>query len=385
MTTQHALRLALAAIAIVAGTTAERPSARLLAQSDGVSADLVALSRDGRTAATSRMVARGSQIAQVVMVHELTNGTALQQMTALGNVGVGLQISADGKHVLAISATFPDPDRLETAQVFNSATGQEETKWQRHNANGHWCQFTNDGRSVVVGGRDSTLILWDLESKKQSRAFRGFNASIDAVSLSDDDRYVIAGGEDETARVWKKETGELVQTLPVKRGRVLSVSISRDARFALTGSENPTLSVWRLPSGERLTDLEMPGAIWSAVLSPDNTLLAVGAARNLLLLSMKDGVKKWTKTTEARVTDIAFSEDSKFLASRDRWPHLYETEAGQSRSPGQGARFWAIQFARFKPLMLYSWERGEFLLDLTTNKRILTLSSTKEPAAKVGR
>ena len=123
-------------------------------------------------------------------------------------------------------------------------------------------------------------------------------------------------------------------------------------------------------------------AVWSAVLSPDNTFLAVGAERSLWLLSMKDGVRKWAKMTDSAVTDIAFSEDSKFLTSRDRWPHVSDTEPGQSRLPGQGARFWAVQFGRFKPLMLYSWERGEFLLDLTTNKRVLSLSTTKASAPK---
>jgi WD40 repeat protein len=376
-------RVGLAVVAIVFVTTWERPATTLSAQSDGVvSADFVALSRDGRMAATVRMALRGSQTVHVVMVHEMTNGTAVQQMTALGNVIVGLQISADGKHVLVIDATFPDTDGLETAQIFNTATGQEEAKWEHHNRTGHWCQFTSDGRSAVVAGMDSTLILWDLDRRKQTRAFRGFNASINAVSLSDDDMYVIAGGDDETARVWKTQSGELVQTFAVKKGRVLSVSVSRDGRFALTGSENLTLSVWRLPSGERLPDLETPSAVWSAALSPDNAFLAVGAARSLSLISMKDGVKKWTKTTESRVTDVAFSEDSKFLTSRDRWPRLYDTEAGQSRSPAQGARFWAVQFARFNPLMLYSWERGEFLLDLTTNKRVMALSTLKGSAAK---
>src|SRR5690242_6655217 len=99
-------RLALSAILVVSLPIGERPVGTLFAQSDAVvSANLVALSRDGQRAATSRIATRGSKIVHLVFVHDLTNGTAIQQMTSLGNMTLGLQISADGKHVLVISAT----------------------------------------------------------------------------------------------------------------------------------------------------------------------------------------------------------------------------------------------------------------------------------------
>ena len=373
------IRFLLAAVAFLSLMSWERPGPIVRAQANElISADLVALSRDGRVAAASHSGPRGSQMVHVITIYEMTNGNALRQIIVPGDI-VGLQMSADGKHVLAVNAMPLDPNRLETAQIFNAATGEEEAKWESYNAHGHWCQFTNDGRSVVVAGMDSSLILWDVMGKEQTRVFRGFHASINAVSLSDDDTYLIAGGDDERTRVWKTQTGELVQTLAVKKGQVLSVSVSRGNGYAVTGSVKRSLTVWRLPSGERLLDFEMPGAVWSAVLSPDNAFLAVGAERELSLLSVKDGAKKWTKPTESTVKDLTFSSDSRFLVSRDRGAHVYEAETGQPHAPAEGESFSDVQFDHFKPLMLYASERGKFLMDLTTNKRLIALSPVKAP------
>jgi WD40 repeat protein len=377
------IRFPVVAVAVLVVASWEPPVPTLSAQSNELmSAGFVALSRDGRLAATSHMALRGSKIVPVITVHELTNGSALQQITVSGDTIVALHLSGDGKHVLAVSGPLLKLDSFETAQIFNAATGEEEARWESHNTNGHWCQFTNDGRSVVVAGMDSSLILWDVEGKKQIRAFRGSHASINALSVSDDDTYLIAAGDDERARVWRIQTGELVQTLTVKKGRVLSVSIARGNGYAVTGSVKRSLAVWQLPSGKQLLDFEIQSAVWSAVWSPDNAFLAIGAERELSLLSLKDGAKKWTKPTESAVKELAFSSDSRFIGSRDGGCHVYEADTGQRVTPSQGTSFSAVQFDPFKPLMLYASERGEFLIDLTTNKRMLALSTLKSPGPK---
>src|SRR5262249_49497799 len=94
---------------------------------------------------------------------------------------------------------------------------------------------------------------------------------------------------------------------------------------------------------------------------------------SIQLISVQDGAQIWSKHTSDRVDDVAFSADGNYLTIRAGFAYLHKIPSGDRLSPPK-AHFWATQFSADGKQLLYSFEGGEVLRDLASNKRLLTLN-----------
>jgi WD40 repeat protein len=72
--------------------------------------------------------------------------------------------------------------------------------------------FSPDGKVIVSGGANGTLLSYDLQGKRL-KVFLGHEAEITAVAVSNDGRFLLSGSRDQTARLWNLKTGELLVSL----------------------------------------------------------------------------------------------------------------------------------------------------------------------------
>ena len=54
-----------------------------------------------------------------------------------------------------------------------------------------------DGRRIVSGSDDSTVVVWDLESGTQIHRLTGHQAAVNSVAVSPDGRRIVSGSEDQ--------------------------------------------------------------------------------------------------------------------------------------------------------------------------------------------
>jgi len=64
-----------------------------------------------------------------------------------------------------------------------------------------------DGKTVISGSDDGTLIVWGLEIGKERRMLNGHASPVRAVLLSPDERMIVSSSEDRTLKAWDIETG----------------------------------------------------------------------------------------------------------------------------------------------------------------------------------
>ena len=73
--------------------------------------------------------------------------------------------------------------------------------------------LTPDNRTVVSGGMNGVLTLYNTRTGKKIRDLIGHTGDVWAVAASPDGRFLVSGSADQTVRVWNLSTGENLLTL----------------------------------------------------------------------------------------------------------------------------------------------------------------------------
>ena len=119
--------------------------------------------------------------------------------------------------------------------------------------------FTTDGKSVVTGGADNQIRVWNPnEDAKQVRVVGGFGGAIFRLLFTPDGKTLLACGADKTVRVFENFAPK--QTLNGHNDWVYSIALAPDGKSVASGSWDGEVRLWTLPEGKPIrTILAAPG------------------------------------------------------------------------------------------------------------------------------
>jgi WD40 repeat protein len=339
------------------------------------------------------------QEAGEVILWNLETGEAALTVSRHDTAALAVCFSPDAKY-------FASSHNDGTIMVWDSATGTNVTSITGLSEDVHGLVFSPDGKRLLAGV-GKTLRLWEVSTGREETVLRGHNGDVHSVAFSLSGEVVASGSEDRTVKTWGVTTSHPpLEILHAGSKPIYYLVFSKDGK-RLAWQKPGTLCVADASTGEVILRSNL--GYYKLAFVPGSELLAVSSGGiisgdGITFINAGTGQTVEQLTHEQLITErrkvigFAFSPDGKFIAvgntagdAKQCSIGVYDVASGQKaytlESPGHAV--WDVAFSpdsRFlasasgyrdmkNALGLYGGRPGEVKLwDLETRKELYTLS-----------
>ena len=142
---------------------------------------------------------------------------------------------------------------------------------------------SRDGQTVVSGGTDLTVRVWDAATGQQRAQMGGHTGAVHALAFTPDEAFVVSAGADRTLRLWDVAGGRQLKQLATTEETVYAVAVHPDARTVAAGGADRSVHLVNLVSGATERTLSgHPDFVHGVAFNPaGTTLLSYGYAGQL--------------------------------------------------------------------------------------------------------
>ncbi len=195
--------------------------------------------------------------------------------------------------------------------------------------------YSPSGDTILTGGSDNTVRLWDALLQVERRVLRGHSGSVTALAFVPGSNRVWTGSEDGTARAWDLETGEDRSAWSGNWGAVVSVGFSADGKTALIGGGDEIVRTRDVATGTVGPSLRVfahEGIMhWVGFSADGKKMITCGADNAARVWDRETGREVLTLAGLTRLTEANFSPDgTKIITSRGvGLVQLWETADGK--------------------------------------------------------
>ncbi|KAJ9077545.1 60S ribosomal subunit assembly or modification protein [Entomophthora muscae] len=253
-------------------------------------------------------------------IWDRSNGETLHKLEAHGDSVIAVGFSADGK--LAASGGMDGK-----IQVFNASTGalviclegpDEVT----------WLQWHPKGPVLLVGAADSSIWMFQLPSGQVMNVFSGHSAAVTCGAFTPDGKHIVTGSEDATLILWDPKSARALWRLTGADARfhqsaITNLAISDDSTLILSGSVDATAKLITLAAGEIISSFE----------NHTDSVETIGFAHSMALAatgSVDGNINIWDTTT-LRLRQTCKHEDSVIkLIWHPTAPFIYSCSVDQT-------------------------------------------------------
>jgi WD40 repeat protein len=152
-----------------------------------------------------------------------------------------LAVSADGGILAASTETGP-------IQLYDTRTGAPfGHPMTNHTFRAPALAFTPDGSTLVSGGWDGRLGIWDVRNQRKLAFLRGHNNSINSAVISPDGGTIATCGDDSTVRLWSVTQRQEIALLQGHTATINDVAFSTDGEWLASASDDETVRLWHAP------------------------------------------------------------------------------------------------------------------------------------------
>ncbi len=232
-----------------------------------------------------------------------------------------------------IQATKRRVDRLlkqnnsdDPKTVENSGLRREESDSQilgTHENAVRVLEVSSDGRTLVSGGDDNLVKLWDLgngtslDAENVERTLKGHGSWIRGAAFSSNNKTIFSGGYDREIRIWDLNSpGNTIEIL--SENKTLACAVSPNGNRLVTTTEDGKAKVWDAKTGEELALLQDGHRFLSttALVTNDESMMFTAAGDNTVRVwDFQAGIEMKTINNTGRRSLLSLSRDGRRFAT----------------------------------------------------------------------
>ncbi|MGI8605171.1 MAG: protein kinase domain-containing protein [Verrucomicrobiales bacterium] len=134
--------------------------------------------------------------------------------------------------------------------------------------------FSPDGRLLASGHRDKVVQIWEVRPANSVTSFVAHASWLTALSFSPDGTTLATASKDRTVKLWQTEGWQLLGTLKGHLNEVWDVAFLPDGQRLVTCGKDGTLKVWSVRPPEPPVRFKTLGSAWARLeMSPDATTI----------------------------------------------------------------------------------------------------------------
>lgn len=246
--------------------------------------------------------------------------------------------SPDGRSLVAGGTIFGDSEVQSTPlTIHDSVSGETLYELSGHASGISSTALSRDGRRIVSMGRDDTVRIWDVETRRETAIIKLPATQLirhSKAEFSADDQRIIAACADGKLRTFDANCGTSLATIDAHRQRIPSIVIHPDGRRIVSASLDQSLAIWDATSWEQIRRIEVgTGAIRVVRYSHQGSTFASGGDDGKVRLwdSESGALKRVLARHSQTVFSLAFSPDDRLLASGDNTGTIQLWDAATGR------------------------------------------------------
>ena len=216
-----------------------------------------------------------------------------------------VSFSADGS-VLASSSWTDETVKLwDVAKRQHNATFEGRTMFT----------FIPNGATLVVGGGDDWIDIWDVAAERKVATLQGIDAGF-KIAISPDGTILANAEFDNMVGLWDVATRRRITILKGHTALVPTMSFAPDGTMLASGSHDNTVRLWDVATGRNIATFEVQDfGVWSVAFSPDGTTLAVGTFKAVELWDVASRERVAAIKQKGGVNSVTYSADGFVIAS----------------------------------------------------------------------
>lgn len=187
---------------------------------------------------------------------------------------------------------------------------------------------------ALSGSADRTVRLWDVKTGRCLSVFKGHTAAVWGVAWSNNQRNALSCSQDKTLRLWDVKSTRCLRVFEGHTSDVYSVAWSSDQRHAISSSADATIRLWEMESGRCVQVLEgHTDGVWCVVLSSDQRHAISGSSDGTVRLWDVES-QRCVRVLEGHkgfVMSVALSPSERYVLSGsvDKTVRLWELATGR--------------------------------------------------------
>jgi len=193
--------------------------------------------------------------------------------------------------------------------------------------------FSPDGKYIVTGGYDNSIILWNIENGREIRTFNGHTAKIRSVFFSSDGTKILSASADNKAIVFDVLTANALHVINVKTNELRKAVFSPDDSKILTMDNRDKIQVFDIKTENEIGTYKksFSSSIHSLWFSPDGTkILSYSNYKQAKTFDLETK-KEFLNLNFDKTNTMAYSPDGKYIAigSSKLFAEVFDATTGE--------------------------------------------------------